>query len=155
MEQFGLIKALQADCANKDWRFVSGDRWYRNAEITKQGGLDVGEIVMTAFMNNAQPRFVNSVIDRITYSAEIMLGRKFDEIGDTSSLDETFIQKYERRLEELAKLMATFLASFACEHRLTIQSSTFQFYLNQTDECIDFCGGNVTFVDEEFKTTQP
>ena len=154
MEQFGLIKALQADCATKDWRFVSGDRWYRNAEITKQGGLDVGEIVMTAFVNNAQPRFVNSVIDRITYSAEIMIGRKFDEIGDTSSLDETFIQKYERRLEELAKLMATFLASFACEHRLTIQSSTFQFYLNQYDENLDFCGGNVTFVDEDFRVVE-
>lgn len=154
MEQFGLIKALQDDCATKDWRFVSGDRWHRNAEITKQGGLDVGEIVMTAFVNNAQPRFVNSVIDRITYSAEIMLGRKFDEIGDTSSLDETFIQKYERRLEELAKLMATFLASFACEHRLTIQNSTFQFYLNQYDENLDFCGGNVTFVDEDFRVVE-
>ena len=109
---------------------------------------------MTAFMNNAQPRFINSVIDRITYSAEIMLGRKFDEIGDTSSLDETFIQKYERRLEELAKLMATFLASFACEHGLTIQNSTFQFYLNQYDENLDFCGGNVTFVDEDFRAVE-
>ena len=154
MEQFGLIKALQADCANKDWRFVSGDRWHRNAVITKQGGLEIGEIVMTAFMNNAKPRFVNSVIDRIPYSAEIMIGRKFDEIGDTSSLDEAFIQKYERRLEDLAKLLAAFYASFACEHRLTIQNPDFKCILNLYDENLDFCGGNVTFIDEDFRVVE-
>ena len=150
MEQFGLIKAIQAECANRGWRFVSGDRWERNAQITKEG-IDVGEIIMTAFVNSSTPRFVTSQIDRITYTAEIMLGRKFDAPGDVSSLDETFIQKYERRLEELSRLIASFLASFSCDHGLTIQNASFQYYLNQFDENVDFCGGNVTFIDEEFK----
>ena len=152
MEQFGIIRALQTAATNNGWRFISGDRYYRNAEL--MGKIDVGEIVMTGFCNSMTPRYVNSQIDRITYSAEIMLGRKFDEIGDTSSLDETFIQKYDRRLEELAKLIAVFIASFSCEHRLTIQSANYQYFINVYDENLDFVGGTITFVDEEFKSVE-
>ena len=102
-----------------------------------------GQLVLTAEFN-AFPIFVNGRNPEIEYRGSIMLGRKVDEDGTNASLDEDFMDKYQRRLLELMQLLAVFLGSFECENDLSILSSEFILSLNRFDTNIDFVGGNIT-----------
>lgn len=142
MEKFDLIGQLHRAAQERGWAFCPGDVFYQNIETTEQS-MASGQLVLTAEFN-AFPIFVNGRNPEIEYRGSIMLGRKVDEDGTNASLDEDFMDKYQRRLLELMQLLAVFLGSFECENDLSILSSEFILSLNRFDTNIDFVGGNIT-----------
>ena len=85
-------------------------------------------------------------VGSITYIGVLALGRKFDEVDTGSDLDETFYQKYQRRLKDLMTLLVTHIAAFACDNKLQVTNCQFRMDLNKFDTNIDFIAASITFV---------
>jgi hypothetical protein len=90
-------------------------------------------------------------IDVINFSGIVMLGRKFESTFSdplvppiietpttTASLDETMIQKHDRRLAELWELLTVEISNMACEKGFTIRLSNGIPLINFTMHNIDF-----------------
>jgi hypothetical protein len=101
---------------------------------------------MGAFFK-ASPAFGKSkAVREIRYQGVLILGQKFDDDGTAASLDETFIQKYDRRLEDLMSALNLHIVAFACENELDINGVEYSYDLNKFDTNIDFIAGAVTFI---------
>ena len=145
MDYYDIIGELRTYADNLGWHFLYGDSFMRNYEITKKD-IIVNDLILGTDPFIATPTFTNAgKVLTISYTGLIMLGRKF-ELNTTSSLDETTIQKYDRRLFELTNLLSTNLISFACANDLTINNVQFELGLNQLDENLDFVIGSVTLL---------
>lgn len=86
----------------------------------------------------------------------ILFGRKYDEDSETasqdefSSLDETYQQKYERRLQTLASGIQEVIEGFVCDSNYLLKSVKLSDRINQTDENIDFVQADlVVYFDED------
>jgi hypothetical protein len=144
MELFDLIGQLRSYAASQGWGFAAGDNFYQNIEVANQT-LTAGQLVLTAEFNTS-PSIVNGRVVQVTYSGSIMLGRKQDFDGQQSTLDETYIQKYDRRLLELMTLLANAIGDFTCTNELEITAIEFVHSINTFNTNIDFVGGNITIV---------
>lgn len=143
MDKFDIIGQLYRKAKSNGWAFCAGDEFYQNIAATQENMTD-GQLVLTAQFN-CTPTFLNSRVTRVVYSGSIMLGRKFDDDGTASSLDEDYMDKYNNRLFELMSLLANFIGTFECENGLTVDSAEFVNAINKFDTNIDFVGGNITF----------
>ena len=166
MQNFDLIGALRTFATSKGWVFLSGPTSIQNYEASQQEYVN-GQIVMSADFT-AAPDYTNAgKISEITYNGVIALGRKCDDDGTenipddpetpedetvnyndgtASSLDETFIQKYDRRLLELMTLLSNNIAEFACDNELEITAANFRMETNKFDTNIDFVAGTITII---------
>ena len=63
-----------------------------------------------------------------------------------SSLDETFQQKYDRRLKDLGQILGIDIGSFTCAQELTAESINMAMEINQLDLNVDFVMAEVTFL---------
>jgi len=146
MEQFDIIGVLKTYAEGKGWKFVYGfDRFYNNAGTDEE--YQPGELVLTADFK-AVPMGAAGKITEITYNCLLMLGRKVEADGETTaSLDETSIQKYDRRLKELCQMLATAILEVACTNELDVTNMPIEPQINVYDQNIDFAMSNVaTFV---------
>jgi hypothetical protein len=136
MEQFNIIGALEAYAISKGWHFV-----YRfdnfQANIGAMTDYSPEQLVLCADFRGT-PTYSGSKIGEIRYECLIMLGRKFDADGTASSLDETMMQKYDRRLKELAQLLAGAIADFSCQNNLEALNGAIAVDINLYDTNIDF-----------------
>jgi len=145
MDNFNLIGGLRDFAISKNWHFLCGDNFYENFEAS-QAEFENGQLVFVAEFS-ANPIFGNgNNISSISYAGTIMLGRKFDEDSTPASLDETFIQKYDRRLLSLMQLLAVNIAQFACANELEISNPSFVLAINKFDTNIDFVVGQITLI---------
>jgi hypothetical protein len=151
MDQFDLVGALRTFAESNSWVFLYGDGFMRNYKATKSTIKD-GQLILGADPFIARPTYTQAgKIESITYSGLVMLGTKFDlddddKVVSKSSLDETLEQKYDRRLLVLMNMLSINLASFACDHELTISSTQFELEINKLDENIDFVVCSITLV---------
>lgn len=136
MTQFDIIGALEAYAAANSWLFAYGvDNYYKSAETIRE--YTPGKLILIADFR-ATPVIKNGRILNISYTCLLMLGRKFDTDGLTASLDETSIQKYDRRLKELMTLLASAIATVACDNELEVTPGEMVVNINQFAENIDF-----------------
>lgn len=142
MTNFDLIGVLRNYAATKGWIFLSGAEFYQNAELTR-ATLTANKVIL-GVMFTAKPSIKNGKVISIQYNGKLMLGEKF-ETTTTSSLDELFIQKYDRRLLTLMTLLATTIGDIACTNELDISGLNFDMKLNAFDENIDGVECSVTF----------
>ena len=144
MDNFDLIGALRTYASDNDYVFLYGDNFYQNYEASKEEYSNDQVILgSSAFVGN--PTIVNSKITEIVYLGDLMIGKKFDSDGTAASLDETYIQKYDRRLQDLALLLASTIGTFACTHSLDISGISMRLDINKFDTNIDFVATLVTF----------
>jgi len=157
MDNFDLIGTLRTYAATNDWLFYYGTNAYQNIEA--DGAIEDDQLILTAQFN-AQPIFVNGLVTQISYTGIMMLGRKFEsaivdntetEIDETqaatmASLDETMIQKYDRRLLDLMQLLSNAVGAIGCANELDVNGANFRLEINQFDTNIDFIAGELTFV---------
>lgn len=143
MDKFDLIGQLCRKAYSNGWVFAAGDEFYKNIELA-DSEMNDGQLILTAQFNST-PTFTRGKVTKVVYTGSLMLGRKFDDDGTPASLDEDYMDKYNRRLLELMQLLATFLGQFQCENELDITSVEFIQDINRFDTNIDFVGGNITF----------
>ena len=144
MVQFALIEQLEAMAIAKGWHFVyKFDEFYANIETQRE--YADGAIVLTVD-SRSRPIVTSGRITEVRYTTLLALGRKFDANGEVASLDETFHQKYDRRLRELESTLATAIAGFACTNQLDVSFSDFVFDINVYDTNIDFVTTTANFI---------
>jgi hypothetical protein len=145
MDKFDIIGALKTYAETNNYKFLCGESWMQNYEAT-QAEIEPGTLILGADFR-ANPTYQTGVITEIRYTGGLIFGRKFEQYTDTvSSLDETYIQKYENRLRELSQLLAILISDFACSNDLEVENVNFAPELNKFDTNIDFMAATLTFV---------
>jgi hypothetical protein len=143
MDNFDIVGVLRTYATTQGWLFLYGSNAYQNIEA--DAAISQEQLVLTADFT-ARPTYTNGRVMTIQYNGVMMLGRKSEIEGTFSSLDETMIQKYDRRLLELMQLLSNALGSIACSNELEISSANFRLDINKFDTNIDFIAGEVTLV---------
>jgi hypothetical protein len=145
MDQFDIIGVLEAYAISRGWPFVYGYNDFEKNIATVQE-FNPGQIIMIADFR-ATPTIINGKVSEIDYNCLIMLGTKIDADGQRAELDETPIQKYDRRIKLLMQEMATAIGTVACDNELTVEPGEWIVEPNMFDENIDFCTAtNVNFI---------
>jgi hypothetical protein len=145
MDNFDLIGSLSSYASDNDMHYLSGENAYQNYEAS-QNTYDDGQLVLSADFDASVNFSSGFAVGSITYIGVLALGRKFDEVDTGSDLDETFYQKYQRRLKDLMTLLVTHIAAFACDNKLQVTNCQFRMDLNKFDTNIDFIAASITFV---------
>lgn len=145
MDNFKLLSTLQTYCATNGLGFLAGSDPYQNYEASEID-FSPGQIVIGADFVATPSYSQYNVVDEIRYQGVIALGRKFETSATKSELDETFIQKVTRRLEDLTELLDFHLRAFACLNELQITGANFDYKLNEFDTNIDFVTASITFI---------
>jgi hypothetical protein len=151
MTAFDIIGELKTYATARLYVFLTGNNFYQNYEVNINT-LGVGQYVLACDFTSS-PEYNLSKIKSITYQGFIMLGLKFNATGGTlANLDETFYQKYTRRLLTLHTALSAFLITFACDNELDILTCNMSNVINDFDDNIDFVKAEITFKDEIFTT---
>ena len=145
MENFKIISTLKAYAESLDIAFLAGSDYYQNYEASEIA-YTPGQLVLGADFRATPIYSTYGAISEIRYRGVLALGRKFETSATGAELDETFIQKTIRRLEELMQLLSFHSRAFACENNLIIASADYEYKLNEFDSNIDFVTCNITFV---------
>ena len=149
MEAFGIIDILRNYCIENDIYFIPGDSAYVNA-ISDENIYKDNDLILIANFTSS-PNFYASRITSNKYSGLLALGRKREITDDSpqveteSSLDETFEQKYDRRLRYLANRLAGIIGDIACENEYEVDSVNFKLQLNDLDLNADFVACTLNF----------
>lgn len=147
MELYDLIGSLKSYAEDNNFVFIYGDEFHRNYELTREN-IGYDQLILGADPFLAIPSITQAgKVESITYTGLIMLGRKY-EASTKSNLDETYMDKYTNRLQELMSLLSTHLISFCCDNELTIVSNQFELIINSLDECVDFIVSSITLRDD-------
>lgn len=146
MTNFDIIGAIRTYCETLDYIFIAGDNFYINADLSKYR-IDIGKTIITALFT-AAPEYSDGQITRITYNGVLTCGVKVDSEGYSASLDESFIQKYDRRLLSLMGTLSTFIQNFMCDNALDVTGTRMLAMLNRFAENIDYIEATLTFIQE-------
>ncbi len=142
---FDLITYLNNWCEENDIYFCAGPEQYNNIVVDNTVYEDFDLILCVAF--NMVPRYGDTGLQGVTYQGSIALGRKREETDDEqteSSLDETFMQKYTRRLVDLTGMLNGILEGLQCEQDAYIDSCSMNYVLNKYDLNVDFVNATVS-----------
>ncbi len=148
MDFFGLIDVLRDYCEDNGIELVYGEDAFANTQTDGLSTEDNGLVLIAAF--NAVPTFTLGRITECKYTGVLSLGEKCETDEDTeeeteSSLDETPIQKYDRRLKYLTTKLSTVIGDIACENELEVSGLSFRYDLNKFDLNADFAATTITF----------
>jgi hypothetical protein len=136
MTKFDIIGALRSYCVVEGIKFIwQYDEFYANIAATQQYGVNEKILVVDL---KPLPQTVGTKVGDITYSGLFMLGQKFDTGGLAASLDETALQKYDRRLLALTSSLVNTATDFACDNGLMLTFSQIDYLFNAFDSGIDF-----------------
>lgn len=149
VNRFDIVGAFRDLAIAKGWKFLYGYDQYINAS---DDFYDSGELVLACEMTiNPVLEPQGGAIDTVNFSGMVMLGRKFESTFSdpenppvvetqttTASLDESMIQKHDRRLAELWELLTNELSTMACSNGFTIRLSNGIPLINFTMHNIDF-----------------
>lgn len=138
--KLNLIGLLRHFCKDNGIFFIAGPKDYQNA-VMDYHTYDKYELILVADFT-FKPIMTDNDIDAVQYNGTLALGRK-NEMNTTSSLDETFQQKYDSRLLELSKILCDLLLQLQCEYDATIDSATMSYALNQYDLNCDFVSSDI------------
>lgn len=146
------VVAIFSDAADDaGYEFAYGRKDILNFE-TKAINLSTGNLVIFVFPFVETAQIDNSIIHKWSVSTQLWLGKKFDiDIGSGtySNLDETELQKYQRRLKDLRDNLNTFIKSVFCNEDLELTYARVFRELNQTDENIDFVTAEIVFTYDD------
>ena len=138
--KLNLIGILRDYCNREHLYFIPGSSAYQNA-IMDQSVYSANDLILVCDLQFS-PVFGENSLNDVQYSGTIALGRK-REVSTVSSLDETFEQKYDRRLLELSNLLTELLLSLQCEHNFIIDSVQMSYSLNEYDLNADFISAEI------------
>ena len=149
MIRFGLLSALRTYAQTKGIVFFMGADQYVNA-IADKNKINDNQLILVA-MFSVQPKKDGNGTDIHEYVGKLALGRKRESVtvGQTTTktvatLDETFEQKYDRRLLDLTGKLNDLVKEVACQNELIVVSFKMEMKLNQFDLNADFVDSSIT-----------
>lgn len=140
-----IIGKLEIFAAANDLHFIYGTTHYASAD---RNGYANGERVLVCEFSSTltfNPNSHNNAIMREQHNVLLMFGQKFDNDGRAASLDETMLQKYNRRLKLLYTDSVALVKSFACQNELYIRDLRIELVPNMFSDNIDFVKINANF----------
>lgn len=141
VNQFDIVGAFRDYATAKGWKFLYGYNEYINAS---SDFYDSGELVLAVELIISPNLSVHGGgVESVDFNGTIMLGRKFEETT-IASLDETMIQKHDRRLAELWETLTLGIGDFACSNQYEISLTGGQPLINFTMHNIDFVKYNIS-----------
>lgn len=143
MDNFGLVDAIEDYCEDKSIIFHLGDQAYVNSLLDPTSYPSGKKVIFCNFL--MYPDKSSGKTTSIKYEGYISLGQK-REATTESSLDETPIQKYKRRLNALATEIDSIIEDLCCINELDVQNVKIEFKINQFDLNIDIVDTTLTFV---------
>ena len=145
-----VVQKFKDAAETAKYEFAYGRKDIQNWEATRSVDLSTGEIVLLVFPFIETAEIDNSIIHKWSVSTQLWLGKKFDidvSEGTYAQLDETELQKYDRRLQTLRSNMETFLKTIFCsDDELELTSARIFREINQFDENLDFVTCEITFL---------
>lgn len=153
IDAFEIIDILRNYCILNDIFFIPGNDAYVNA-VADQSLYETNDLILIADFT-ASPKFATGtgVIVSNSYNGVLALGRK-SELDNTispvpeeetvSTLDETFEQKYDRRLKFLANKLTAIIGDIICENEMDILNCQFRLDINRFDLNADFVAAVIT-----------
>lgn len=141
MKIFGIIDILRDYCAANGIVFLYGSQSYRNA-IADRDKYQNSERVMIADFR-ARAEYSNTSRSGLSFAGIIGLGQVREE-NTRASIDEMYLQKYDRRLKDLAQGLEDLLKSMSCNNDLDITSAEYILDINKMDINADFVICNIT-----------
>lgn len=142
---FGLISYLSNWCKENGVYFCAGPEQYNNIVLDNHLYENFDLILCVSI--NMIPKYSEGGLQSVTYQGSLALGRKremTDEENTESSLDENFMQKYSRRLEDLTGKLNDLLISLQCEQEAYIDNCIMNYVLNKYDINADFVNSTVS-----------
>lgn len=145
MRTYDIIKALRSYCITNDITFIPAlTEDYINAVISRQY-YEYNGLILVAMLNRQLRREGSNVIG-VTFSGVIGLGQKRETVEveevvvsqTESSLDESFEQKYDRRLSELMFGLQDIIGEFVCAEELEVLNENTRMEINKFDLNADF-----------------
>lgn len=135
---------LENYCKENKIFFIPGPEDYQNAVADEDYYKDFDLILCSDL--TLTPNFYDEE-GTVTYNGTIALGRKREITDDEeteSSLDETFKQKYSRRLHDLIEMLYNLLNEIRCDADAEILSCTMSYSINRFDLNADFVVANIS-----------
>lgn len=147
MTAYDLVGALKTYADSLGWAFIFGDNFRKNYEASRKS-YAVNQLILAVDPVVATPSITYAnKIPEITYTGLILLGRKFEATTE-ACLDETYKQKYDRRLLYLSQALSANMLLFACSQELTVSRLQFDLRINNLDANIDWVAATFTIVQE-------
>jgi hypothetical protein len=147
------IKTL-AEAEGYVW--IHGPRDYANYELTTKDITGTEFIfVLLPVITSANSITDFKLVEEWSLDIQIMFGQKFDVAAETaeadeySSIDETYNQKYDRRIYDLTTTLHAFIEQWLCGSVYRLQSLRIDEEVNQFDENADFVIGRLTIRYDE------
>lgn len=143
-----IVQKFEDAATAADYQFAYGSKDIQNLELSSKD-LSAGDSVLMVFPFVETADIDNSIIHNWSVSTILWLGRKFDtsrETGTYAQLDETELQKYDRRLQAMRSNMETLIKTIFCNDNdlVLINAKVFR-EINQFDENLDFVTAEITF----------
>lgn len=138
--KLNLIGILRDYCTRENLYFIPGPAAYQNA-IMDKSVYAANDLILVCDLQFS-PIYGENSLNEVQYNGTIALGRK-REIASVSTLDETFEQKYDRRLMELSNFLTELLLTLQCEHNFLIDSAQMSYNLNEYDLNADFVSAEI------------
>jgi hypothetical protein len=154
MDFFGLVDAIRDYCEDEGIFIIYGSQAYANAQADAES-YSSNELILIADFS-CVPTITGGQVVALRYSGVISLGQKTETVvtdpGEEtetstttiSNLDETPIQKYDRRLKYLSTKLAAIIGELSCDNELDVSGLNFRFDLNKLDLNADFVATPIT-----------
>lgn len=140
-----VVAEIRTLATNAGYEFSYGTAEYNNFDAT-QDDLQAKDLIYLAPVVDSGT-YDNGVLDTSGYSTVIGLGVKSDRDVDNTqaNLDETYEQKYDRRLESMRTKLGAFIKSMGCEDNFTLTRHRIFEEINQLDENLDMMIAELQF----------
>jgi hypothetical protein len=147
MDFFGLVDTIRTYCTTNSIAFIYGNDAYINALADPTTYTENKLILLADF--NAVPDIQSGTVVAVKYSGILSLGMKTetddDDVTTISSLEETPIQKWDRRLKYLSTKLATIIGDLSCDNDMSVSGLNFKLDLNKLDLNADFVATPIVF----------
>jgi hypothetical protein len=139
------VAFFRAKTELEGWKFFYGEKGFMNFETNSEDITD-GSIVLLMFPARTTPQIEGGYWSRYQVQTQFWLCRKFEDTTH-SAVNETELQKYEARLQELSDTLDAFLlTTFQCATNIEVKSIAYFRELNQFSVSIDGVTAETTFL---------
>jgi hypothetical protein len=154
MHGLGIIDILNTYCTSNNIYFICDQKGYQNA-LADNNVYANNKRIMLAWLKPTATDINGYRINKYSVSGQIALGQKREAvttgvapnqttIETESNIDETFMQKYDRRLKNLMIDISNVIQKLACDNEMDIISLNFDYDINALDLNADFIIANIT-----------
>ena len=148
-----IVQIFEDAAEAAGYEFAYGRKDIQNWQLSEAVNLNAGETVLLVdpFVETAE--IDNSIKFKWSVRTTIALGKKFEtEVVEEetitttySELDETELQKHDRRLQAMRSNMETLIKTIFCKEDLVLTAAVILREINQFDENIDIIAAEITF----------